>query len=107
MQSILRALRPHDRFNIVAFADATHAWREDGPVPATMAHIRSATRYIESLEADGCEYHHERTPTAPKHPPNPPRTPQGPTWTARCWRRPPSSVPTAAPGGPACPCCSS
>ncbi|NWZ30209.1 ITIH6 inhibitor, partial [Asarcornis scutulata] len=53
MQSILRALRPHDRFNLVAFADATHVWREDGPIPATASHIRSAARYIESLEAEG------------------------------------------------------
>ncbi|KAM9167071.1 inter-alpha-trypsin inhibitor heavy chain H6-like, partial [Mergus octosetaceus] len=67
MHPILRALRPHDRFNIVAFADATHVWREDGPVPATASHIRSATRYIESLEADGCEYRHEHPPpTAPR-----------------------------------------
>uniref|UniRef100_A0A493SXR4 VWFA domain-containing protein n=1 Tax=Anas platyrhynchos platyrhynchos TaxID=8840 RepID=A0A493SXR4_ANAPP len=53
MQSILRALRPHDRFNLVAFADAPHVWREDGPIPATTSQIRSAARYIESLEAEG------------------------------------------------------
>uniref|UniRef100_A0A8B9ZV90 Inter-alpha-trypsin inhibitor heavy chain family member 6 n=1 Tax=Anas zonorhyncha TaxID=75864 RepID=A0A8B9ZV90_9AVES len=55
MQSILRALRPHDRFNLVAFADAPHVWREDGPIPATTSQIRSAARYIESLEAEGTD----------------------------------------------------
>lgn len=114
MQSILRALRPHDRFNLVAFADAPHVWREDGPIPATTSQIRSAARYIESLEADGCEYHHEHASTTPKHPQNVPKTSpkhpqilQGPTWTARCWRRPPSSATTVSPRSPACPCCSS
>ncbi|NXK57088.1 ITIH6 inhibitor, partial [Chauna torquata] len=53
MQSILRDLRPHDRFNIVAFAEAAHVWREDGSIPATAPHVRSATQYVDALQADG------------------------------------------------------
>lgn len=105
MQSVLRALRPHDRFNIVAFAEAARVWREDGPVPATAPHVRSAARYVESLEADGCEYCHNRVPASPRSSRYRPLAPQGPTSTARCWRRPPSSA--AAPRSPACRCCSS
>ncbi|OXB52105.1 hypothetical protein ASZ78_006365, partial [Callipepla squamata] len=53
MRSILRDLRPRDRFNIIAFAEAACAWREDGSVPATASFVRSATRYVDALQADG------------------------------------------------------
>ncbi|NXI65058.1 ITIH6 inhibitor, partial [Anseranas semipalmata] len=53
MRSILRDLRPHDRFNIVAFAEAARVWREDGSIPATASHVRSAARYVDALQADG------------------------------------------------------
>ncbi|NXJ14047.1 ITIH6 inhibitor, partial [Odontophorus gujanensis] len=53
MRSILGDLRPRDRFNIVAFAEAACVWREDGSVPATASLLRSATRYVDALQADG------------------------------------------------------
>ncbi|XP_021238992.1 inter-alpha-trypsin inhibitor heavy chain H6 [Numida meleagris] len=53
MRSILRDLRPRDRFNIVAFAEAACVWQEGGSVPATASFIRGATRYIDALQADG------------------------------------------------------
>lgn len=58
MRSILRDLRPRDRFNIVAFSEAACVWQEGGSIPASASSIRSATRYIDALQADGCEYLH-------------------------------------------------
>uniref|UniRef100_A0A8V0X7L7 Inter-alpha-trypsin inhibitor heavy chain family member 6 n=1 Tax=Gallus gallus TaxID=9031 RepID=A0A8V0X7L7_CHICK len=53
MRSILRDLRPRDRFNIVAFSEAACVWQEGGSIPASASSIRSATRYIDALQADG------------------------------------------------------
>jgi len=48
----LGRLGPGDRFNIIAFNQATAALFEDA-VPADPAHLRQARRYVERLEAQG------------------------------------------------------
>ncbi|XP_025935186.1 LOW QUALITY PROTEIN: inter-alpha-trypsin inhibitor heavy chain H6 [Apteryx rowi] len=53
MRAILRELRAHDCFNIVAFSEGISVWQADGSVPATAPHVHSATRFVDSLQAEG------------------------------------------------------
>ncbi|XP_062454627.1 inter-alpha-trypsin inhibitor heavy chain H6 [Rhea pennata] len=53
MRTILRELHTRDCFNIVAFSENISVWQADGSVPATAPHIRSATHYVDSLQAEG------------------------------------------------------
>uniref|UniRef100_A0A8B9PKC3 Inter-alpha-trypsin inhibitor heavy chain family member 6 n=1 Tax=Apteryx owenii TaxID=8824 RepID=A0A8B9PKC3_APTOW len=55
MRAILRELRAHDCFNIVAFSEGISVWQADGSVPATAPHVHSATRFVDSLQAEGTD----------------------------------------------------
>jgi Ca-activated chloride channel family protein len=49
---LLSTLRPEDRFRLIDFSSDVHTFRDEFS-QATSANIREATRYLESLEANG------------------------------------------------------
>ena len=55
METVLRALRPGDTFNIVRFESEVVAWMDSGLVKANQANIERAVAYVNDLEATGGE----------------------------------------------------
>lgn len=52
LRQLLGTLRPADRFRLVSFSSAVHAYR-DGWSPATADAVRDARRWVDDLQADG------------------------------------------------------